>query len=51
MKREEVESSKDKSCMMKKMMPLLAYKASQERMPDWEWVQSNHTVENPENSR
>ena len=29
------------------MALLLACVASQERMADWEWVQSDHRVENP----
>ena len=44
----EVESlEKDKPCLMKMMMPLLACAASRERMPDREWVQSDRRVENP----
>ena len=46
--REGVESlEKDKSCLTKMMKLLLVCVASQERMPDWEWVRSEHRVKNP----
>ena len=45
-KREEVEiSENDKPCLTKMMMPPLACMASRERMPDREWVQSEHRAE------
>ena len=44
----EVESSeKDRPCLTKMMMPLLACVASGKRMPDQEWVRSEHRAENP----
>ena len=46
--REEAESSKkDKPCLTKTMMLLLASVLSEERRPDREWVQSDCTTENP----
>ena len=44
----EVESSvKDRPCLTKMTTPPLMYVASGEKMPDWEWVQSERRAENP----
>ena len=44
----DVESSeKDKPCLTKMMIPLLACVASRRRMPDQEWVRSECRAENP----
>ena len=46
--KEEVESlEKDRPCLMKVMTPPLAYIASREKMPNREWVRSEHRAENP----
>ena len=46
--RDEVESSeRDRPCLTKMTPPLLACMVSEERMPDWEWVQSECRAENP----
>ena len=47
-RREEAESSeKDRPCLTKMTPPPLACVASEGRMPDREWVQSDCRVENP----
>ena len=46
--REVVERSKNgRPCLTKMMTPPLACVASQERMPDREWVRSERRAENP----
>ena len=44
----EVESlEKDRPCLTKMTTPPLAFVVSEERMPDREWVRSEHRAENP----
>ena len=40
-------SEKDRPCLTKMTTPPLVCVASGERMPDWEWVRSEHRAENP----
>ena len=50
--REEVESSeKDRPCMTKMTTPPPVCVASEERMPDRQWVRSESRAENPERGR
>ena len=50
--REEMENcKKDKPYLTKMMMPLLACVASQEKIPDQEWVQSECREESPKGGR
>ena len=41
-------SEKDRPCLTKMTTPPLAWVASEDRMPDREWVRSERRAENPE---